>query len=456
MAPNSRTETVVKRFHIITFGCQMNRHDSERTAGALRDEGLRKTDSLDDADVVVFNTCCVREHAEERFYGRLSQLAPAKLANPSMLIAVTGCVAQKDAGEVFRRAAHVDLVVGARAAADAGRLIAARLRGGVGRLCMTEDSETACADLPALRESAVHAWLSIATGCDNFCSYCIVPHVRGRERSRPFEDVLGEAAALAADGVLDVTLLGQNVNSYGRDIYGRPRFAELLRALDDVGIPRIRFTTSHPKDLCEETIDVIAGSRHVCPHIHLPVQSGSSAVLARMNRHYTKEEYLALVVRIREAVADVSLSTDVMIGFPGETEADFADTLQVVDESRFDQAFTFIFSRRSGTPAADMEDQIDDETKKERFGRLVDRVTAGARRANAAYVGRRVEVLVEGPSRRDPAKLSGRTTTNKIVHFDGPLELRHHFVGVTITEARTWFLEASLDEGGPVRLDSSS
>ena len=252
---------------------------------------------------------------------------------------------------------------------------------------------------------------------------------------------------MATEGVLEVTLLGQNVNSYGRDLYGQPRFAELLRRMDDAGIERIRFTTSHPKDLCSETIDAIASSAHVCHHIHLPVQSGSTAVLARMNRHYTKEEYLALVECIRAAMPDVALSTDVMVGFPGETELDFADTLDLVRTSGFDQAFTFLFSMRDGTPAAGMTDQIDEKTGQARFAELVDVVAHGAAAANEKYVGRSVEVLVEGPSSKDNARLSGRTRTNKLVHFAGPDALRHRLAKVTIAEARTWFLEGQLQSG---------
>lgn len=435
-----------KSYHIITFGCQMNRHDSERIAGALAREGLQATDTVTNADVVVYNTCCVREHAEERFYGQLSQLAPAKRARPDLVIAVAGCVAENDGEGVFRRAPHVDIVVGTQATAALGNLVKRRLDGMRSKVVDRDAAPLDVTQLPARRESPVHGWISIMTGCDNFCSYCIVPHVRGRERSRPIDDVVAEAQRMKADGVLDVTLLGQNVNSYGRDLFGAPRFAGLLRRLDDVGIERIRFTTSHPRDLCDETIEVIANAKSICRHIHLPVQSGSSAVLARMNRNYTKEEYLALVGRIREAIPDVALSTDIMVGFPRETEEDFADTLDVVRASRFDQAFTFMYSKRGGTPAADMPDQVDQRTKQQRFDRLLAEVTQTARRANEVYVGRSVEVLVDGPSAKDPARLSGRTRTNKVVHFEGSPELRHSLARVTITDARTWFLEGELDQ----------
>lgn len=429
----------------------MNRHDSERITGVLQAEGLTRARSGDGADVIVYNTCCVRQHAEERLYGRLSQLVPLKRANPGLLIAVTGCVAQKDADSVFARAPHVDLVVGTHATAEIGRLVRAQLDGEHARTCVLDSSTRSATDLPAVRESPVHGWLTIMTGCDNFCSYCIVPHVRGRERSRPLEEVVREAEAMAADGVLDITLLGQNVNSFGRDLYGRPRFAELLKTLDMLGVPRIRFATSHPKDLCDETINAIAASTNVCRHIHLPVQSGSTTVLSRMNRGYTKADYLALVGRIRDAMPDASLSTDIIVGFPGETEADFSDTLDVVAQSGFDQAFTFIYSRRSGTPAASMNEQVEENPKQERFRRLLRAVTEQARLANEAYLGRTLDVLVEGPSAKHAAKLAGRTSTNKIVHFDGPEALRHRMVTVTITAARTWFLEARLVDASGLR-----
>lgn len=431
-------------FHMVTFGCQMNRHDSERIAGALAAQGMTPAAGPQDADVLIYNTCCVRRHAEERFYGQLTQLAPLKHERPEMIIAVTGCVAQKDGDEVFARAPHVDLVVGTHAVGDMPHLVQAKLDGLAGRVCTTGKSEIQCTELPALRRSAVYAWMSIMTGCDNFCSYCIVPHVRGSERSRPIQELLVEAEALAADGVLDVTLLGQNVNSYGRDSSGAPHFADLLRRLNDCGIPRIRFTTSHPKDLSDETIEAIASSPRVCRHIHLPVQSGSTAILARMNRGYTKESYLRLVERIRERMPDVSISTDIMVGFPGETERDFEDTIDVVKTAKLDQAFTFIFSKRSGTPAAEMDDQVAEDVKHERFEKLVAEVAQGARTANEAYVGRHLEVLVEGPSAKDPNRLTGRTATNKLVHFPHSPELRHRLVGVTITGARTWFLEGRL------------
>jgi len=413
-------------------------------SGALSALGLAPCEEVGEADVVVYNTCCVREHAEERFYGRLGELAREKRARPGMVVVVTGCVAQKDGEKVFRRAPHVDVVLGTKSEAALARLVSEHFGGGRGRICEVGEAETEIFDLPSLRESPVHGWISIMTGCDNFCTYCIVPHVRGRERSRPVEQILDEAARMRDEGVLDVTLLGQNVNSYGRDLYGRPRFAKLLREMDEVGIDRVRFTTSHPKDLCGETLAAVASSRHVCHHIHLPLQSGSTRILERMNRRYTKEDYLSLIGRIRETLPGASISTDVMVGFPGETERDFADTLDVVAASGYDQAFTFVYSPRSGTSAAEMDAQVPPETKRDRLNRLVEVVADGALRANLAYVGKEVEVLVEGQSEKDPKRLSGRTRTNKLVHFEGPLELRHDLVGVRISSAQTWYLEGSL------------
>jgi tRNA-2-methylthio-N6-dimethylallyladenosine synthase len=433
-------------YEIRTFGCQMNKHDSERIAGLLIAAGLTAAEEGDIADVVVFNTCCVREKADERLYGQVSSLKAAKTAGLGTVIAVGGCIGQRDGAALLRHLPHVDVVFGTHnigrlpqlltAAADSREAIVEVLAAGEGDFT---------SDLPTLREHPWHAWVPIAVGCDNFCTYCIVPYVRGREQSRAFEDVVAECERLAAEGVVEVTLLGQNVNSYGRDLYGAPRFADLLRAVAASGIQRVRFTTSHPKDLSDETIAAMAETPQVCRHLHLPVQSGSDRVLNAMNRHYTAESYLHLVDRLYAAMPNLSLTTDLIVGFPGEEEQDFADTMRVVEAARYDQAFTFIYSRREGTPAATMPDQVPHDAVQERFDRLVAAIQSSALAKNLPLIGTVQRVLVEGASKRDPRMLLGRTGGNKVVHAPcppelSPADLAGRFVDVEVQEAQTWFL----------------
>jgi len=440
----------MRTFRVSTFGCQMNKHDSERIAGLLLATGMEH--AADDAapDVVVFNTCCVRENADERLYGQVASVKALKLANPDVLIAVGGCVGQRDGAALVAQLPHVDVVFGTHNIARLPQLLdaAAETRRPVVEVVERSDGDFA-SDLPTEREHPWHAWVPITVGCDNFCTYCIVPYVRGRERSRALDDVVAEVRGLIADGVVEVTLLGQNVNSYGRDLYGEPRFAELLAAVADTGIDRIRFTTSHPKDLSDETIATMAAHANICRYLHLPVQSGSDAVLKRMNRHYTQASYLALVDRLYAAMPDVALSTDVIVGFPGETDEDFERTMEVVEAARYDQAFTFIYSPREGTPAARMEDQVPRDLSQVRFDRLVAAIQSSALLKAQAYVGTVQRVLVEGPSKRDPRVLAGRTGTNKMVHAacpEGvdPASLAGTFVDVTVTDAQTWFLFGTL------------
>ena len=437
-------------YEIRTFGCQMNKHDSERIAGLLLAMGLRAAAQGETADVVVFNTCCVREKADERLYGQVSSLKAAKTAGLGTVIAVGGCIGQRDGAELLRQLPHVDVVFGTHNIARLPALLtaAADSRDAVVEVLESGDGDFT-SDLPTQREDPWRAWVPIAVGCNNFCTYCIVPYVRGRERSRAFEDVVAECERLAADGVVEVTLLGQNVNSYGRDLYGQPRFADLLRAVASSGVERVRFITSHPKDLSDETIAAMAATPQVCRHLHLPVQSGSDRVLAAMNRHYTAESYLQLVERLYTAMPDLALTTDLIVGFPGENEQDFAGTMRVVEAARYDQAFTFIYSQREGTPAATMADQVPHDAVQERFDRLVAAIQSSALAKNLPLVGTTQRVLVEGASKRDPRMLLGRTGGNKVLHAQCPPQLRPadlagRFVDVEVQEAQTWFLLGAL------------
>ena len=410
-----------RRFYIRTFGCQMNEHDSERIAGLLAADGMRHTDDIEQADVVVFNTCCVRENADNKLYGHLGRVKALKERRPEVQIAVAGCLAQKDRELIVERAGHVDVVFGTHNLAHAPALLErARLEGPIVEIL--EEHEAYPSALPARRDVAHSAWVTIQIGCDNSCTFCIVPIVRGREVSRRLGDVVREIEELAADGVTEITLLGQNVNSYGRDLGAgqyAPRFADLLRAVDAVdGIRRIRYTSPHPKDLRPETIAAMAECDAVCEHLHLPLQAGSDRTLARMHRGYTAERYLRKLAAARDLLPDLAVTTDVIVGFPGETDDDFRCTLEVVDEAAYDAAYTFVFSPRPGTPAAEMSDAlVPPEVAQERMRQLVEVVERHALRRHRARVGRVEEVLVDGPSKKDPSVLAGRSRQNKLVHF---------------------------------------
>jgi tRNA-2-methylthio-N6-dimethylallyladenosine synthase len=409
----------VKRYHVTTFGCQMNVHDSERIRGMLEAAGLGEAADADAADVIVFNTCTIREKADDRFLAHLANAHAAKQRDPDKRIVVGGCWSESMKEELFRRFPFVDLAFGPGNVHRLGELIDAggELRGG-----HFSTFDRFAGDLPARRERPHQAWMQISMGCNSRCSYCIVPSVRGRERSRPAADLLAEARALADDGVVEVTLLGQNVNSWGRDLPPAERigFGGLLRLLDGVeGIRRIRYTSPHPKDMRDDVIAAMAECDAVCEQLHLPVQSGSTRILKAMRRTYSRDRYLALVERLRAAIPGLALTTDIIVGFPGETEEDFAQTLSLYDEVGYDHAFTFVYSPRRGTEAASMPDQVPDDVKRERITRLVDVVQRHAAARNAALVGTVQEVLVEGPSRTDPSVLRGRTRTNKTVNFRG-------------------------------------
>jgi tRNA-2-methylthio-N6-dimethylallyladenosine synthase len=409
----------MKRYHVTTFGCQMNVHDSERIKGLLESAGLGEATDAESADFLVFNTCTIREKADDRLVAHLLQARAAKQRDPGKVVVVGGCWSESMKDELFELYPFVDLAFGPGNIHRLGDYI--RAGGEIPRGHFSTFDNFA-GDLPLKRDRPHQAWLQISTGCNCNCSYCIVPSVRGRERSRTPDDLVGEARALAADGVRELTLLGQNVNSYGRDL--RPAlntgFAELLRALDAVeGIARIRYTSPHPKDMRGDVISAMVECDSVCEQLHLPVQSGSTRVLKAMRRTYSRERYLALVERIRAAIPDIALTTDIIVGFPGETDEDFELTLSLVDEVAYDHAFTFVYSPRRGTDAARIAEQVPDEVKRERIRRLVDRVQWHAALRNAALVGTTQEVLVEGPSRTDPNVLRGRSRGGKAVNFDG-------------------------------------
>jgi tRNA-2-methylthio-N6-dimethylallyladenosine synthase len=448
-----------------TFGCQMNEHDSERIAGLLEADGLTPAASPDDADVIVLNTCCIRENADNKLYGHLGHLKALKDRNPDLQIVVGGCLAQKDRATIVERAPHVDVVFGTHNVGRAAELLREQQTGGGGSLveildeAASDDRATFPSALQVQRELPYASWVTIQVGCDNSCAFCIVPAVRGREISRPFDELVAEVRALAADGVTEVTLLGQNVNSYGRDLMlerrqagdatarVRPLFADLLRAVGGIeGIRRVRYTSPHPKDLRPETIAAMAETPAVCEHLHLPLQAGSDRVLAAMHRGYTAERYLARLAAARAAMPDLAVTTDIIVGFPGETDADFERTLEVVAEAGYDSAYTFIFSPRPGTEAAERTDDfVPAEVSAERFERLRVVVERSALARHQARVGRVEEALVEGPSRKDPAVTTARTRQNKLVHFRSDQVLRPGtYVDVEVTGAAPHHLRGDL------------
>ena len=409
---------VVKRYHVTTFGCQMNEHDSERMRGMLELLGYEEASERDQADLILFNTCSIRESADSRFLAHLGQAKRLKTEDPARVVGVGGCWAQSVKDEVFQRFPFVDVAFGP---GQINRLAEFLTTDSIGAQGFFE-FEGFAGHLPMKRSREFQAWLQISVGCNCVCSYCIVPSTRGREVSRPAPELIAEVERLAADGVREVTLLGQNVNSYGRDLRGSDRasFAELLRAVDAVeGIDRIRYTSPHPKDMREDVVLAHAECPSLCEHIHLPLQSGSDRILKAMRRTYNRERYLDRVALIREHVPDCALTTDIIVGFPGESEADFGQTLEIVEEVGYDGAFTFVFSPRRGTEAATLEGRITQPVKTERMERLVEAVQRRARERAQRFVGRTMDVLVEGTSRTDPTRIRGRSRHNKAVNFEG-------------------------------------
>lgn len=431
-----------KRYQLITFGCQMNEHDSEIIAGILENIGFEAVAELREADLIVINTCAVRKKPEEKVGGLLGKLKPLKEQKRDLVIAVGGCMTQQAelAQYIKQRFSHVNLVFGTHSLSRFPQLLeTAMLKGGT--VVDLEENQDLREGLPIRRADRYKAWLPIIYGCNNFCSYCVVPYVRGRERSRALEDIISDAHSLARAGYLELTLLGQNVNSYGQDRPEAYDFADLLLALDKVdGISRIRFMTSHPKDLSPRLIETVARGGKICEHFHLPVQSGSNRILEMMNRCYTREHYLDLIRDIKLQIPGVAVTSDIIIGFPGETEKDYLYTLQLLEAARFDNAFTFIFSPRRGTRAAELTDHEPRAQKERRLQKLTEMQQRISLDLNRELVDLVVEVLVEGRSKSNPEMLSGRTRTNKLVHFPSTLELTGRLVSVKICEARTWNL----------------
>ena len=434
--------------YIATFGCQMNARDSEKLMGILLDAGFVEADT-EQADFVLYNTCTVRENANERVYGRLGHMKAYKREHPDTLIAICGCMMQEEA-EVTRvreKYPFVDIVFGTHNIFKLAQLLYERMNGSGMVVDVWEGTQQIVEDLPSVRKYPFKSGVNIMFGCNNFCSYCIVPYVRGRERSRRPEDIIAEIRRLVDDGVVEVMLLGQSVNSYGRNLPEPMSFAALLREIEQIeGLRRIRFMTSHPKDLSDELIETMAGSSKICRHLHLPLQSGSTRILKAMNRHYSKESYLVLVERIRERIPDIALTTDIIVGFPGESEEDFEETLDVVRRVRYDSAFTFIYSKRDGTPAASMPDQVPEDVIRDRFNRLLDLVQETASTVCARDLGSVREVLVEERDDHTEGGLTGRLSNNLMVHFSGDASLIGRIVPVRLTESRGFYYIGRMEE----------
>lgn len=437
-----------KTYHIETFGCQMNSRDSEKIAGILKQIGYEETDS-EEADFVIFNTCTVRENANNKVWGRLGYLGNLKKKNPDMLIAICGCMMQEPTAVEKIKSSYrfVDIIFGTHNIFKLAELLQLRLNSDRMIIDLWKDTDLIVENLPNERKYSFKAGVNIMFGCNNFCSYCIVPYVRGRERSRNPKDIIDEITALAKDGVLEVMLLGQNVNSYGKTLEEPITFAQLLQEIEKIdGIERIRFMTSHPKDLSQELIDVMKSSKKICNHLHLPMQSGSTRLLKIMNRKYTKEGYLELVDKIRKAVPNISLTTDIIVGFPGETEEDFEETLDVVRKVGFDSAFTFLYSKRTGTPAATMENQVEEAVAMERFNRLLKEIQTCSANRTLRDEHTVQKVLVEEVNSQDPNLLTGRLGNNLLVHFPGDPSYIGKIIDVYLEESKGFYYIGRLQE----------
>lgn len=433
-----------KSYYILTFGCQMNERDSENIAGMLENMGYNETNKKDDADVIVINTCCIRENAENKVYGNLGVINHLKKMNPDLILAVCGCMMQQEhvVATIQKKYPFVDIVFGTHNLHKFPEMLVKAHSLNKINIDVWDKEGEIIEGLPSKRKHDFKAFVNITYGCNNFCTYCIVPYTRGRERSRKPEDIIKEVKDLAINGTKEITLLGQNVNSYGKTLDIEIDFPDLLYKLNEIdGIERIRFMTSHPKDLSEKLILAMKECNKVCNHIHLPVQSGSTRVLHRMNRKYTKEHYLEIVRKLKEAIPDIAITTDFIIGFPGETEEDFEHTLDLVKKVEYDAAFTFLYSIRKGTPALKYEDQVPDDIKHHRFNRLVDTLNEISLRKNQILFDQVFDVLVEGESANDPSKLTGRTTTNKLVNFEGNKKYINKIIPVKITDCKTFSLK---------------
>ena len=436
------------KYMIQTFGCQMNEHDSEKLCAMLDEMGYERSVFVEECDLIIYNTCAVRENAELKVYGNLGQLKFQKRKNPDLKIAVCGCMMQQPhvVKELKAKYNHVDLVFGTHNLYKFPELLVNSMEAEKMLVDVWDVDGEVVEGLRSSRKFELKAFVNIMYGCNNFCTYCIVPYTRGRERSRTPEDIINEIKELAANGTKEITLLGQNVDSYGKTLDTKVTFAELLRKVNEIeGIERIRFMTSHPKDISDEVIYAIRDCDKVCEFLHLPVQCGSTSLLKKMNRHYSKEDYLRIIEKAKAEVPDIAFSTDLMIGFPGETEEDLLDTIDVVQKVRYDSAFTFIYSKRTGTPAAKMENQIPDDVKHERFNRVLNEVNKVVAEINEEYRGKVVEVLVEGKSKTDETVLTGRTRQNKLVNFTGgTTDMVGTLVNVKITDPKTFSLQGEL------------
>lgn len=446
---NENENKVIKKklYYIETWGCQMNEEDSEKLAGMLENMGYIKSNVRNESDIIIFNTCCVRENAEFKVYGNLGELKALKKSNPDLIIAVSGCMMQqKGIPELIKKKyPHVDIIFGTHNIHRLPELINNSLQGKSTLIEIWDAEGEIIEGLPIQREGDIKAFVTIMYGCNNFCTYCIVPYTRGRERSREPESIINEIQELSGKGYKEITLLGQNVNSYGKDLHDMS-FAKLLRLVNQVeGIERVRFMTSHPKDLTEDVILAVKECDKLCEQIHLPVQSGSTQMLKKMNRKYSKEDYLDLVEKIKAEINGVALTTDIIVGFPGETEEDFSETLDLVSKVEYDSAYTFIYSVRKGTPAEKFEAHVPEALKHERFNRLVELINGISERKNRDFKNKTVEVLVEGYSKNDESRLTGRTRTGKLVNFTGgDINLTGKLVNVKITEPQTWTLLGEL------------
>ena len=436
-----------KKHYTTTFGCQANEHDTEKIAGILESIGYEETKDQKDADIIIYNTCLIRENAALKVYGHLGELVHLKKKNPDMLIGICGCMMQQEEIRdiIKKKYRHVDLVFGTHNFHKLPELISDRLDSSKMTISVWEEGGSIVEGMPAKRKHDYTSLVNITYGCNNFCTYCVVPYTRGREKSREASDIVSEITELSKNGCKEVTLLGQNVNSYGKTLENECSFADLLRKIDDIeGIKRIKFMTSHPKDLSDDLIYAIRDSKNVSKHVHLPVQSGSNDVLKAMNRKYTREDYLLLVSKLKKEVPDIAISTDIIVGFPGETESDFEDTLDLIRQVKFDSAYTFIYSIREGTPAAEMTCQIDDKVKHERFNRLMETLNPIVYESSLKLKDTIQTVLVENSDKNDEGILTGRTESSKSVHFKGDKSLVGQLLDVKIDDVNTWSLKGSL------------
>lgn len=441
-----KTIGVGKHYIVYTFGCQMNEHDSETIKGLLEQMGYRSTEDRKEADIILLNTCAIRENAEDKVFGELGHLKGLKTEKPDLLLGVCGCMSQEEGvvNRIMQKHGFVDMIFGTHNVHRLPYLIQEALFSKEMVVEVWSKEGDIIENLPKKREG-MRAWVNIMYGCDKFCTYCIVPFTRGKERSRRPDDVIAEVRELARQGFKEITLLGQNVNAYGKDFTDiQYTFADLMDDIRKIDIPRVRFMTSHPRDFDDHLIEVLAKGGNLVEHIHLPVQSGSSQILKKMSRKYTREQYLELVGKIKAAIPNVVLTTDIIVGFPGETEEQFEETLSLMREVKYDSAYTFIYSPREGTPAAVMEDNVPMEVKKERLKRLNEVVNEYSRFSNDTMQGQIVEVLVEGESKNNTRVLAGRTRSNKLVHFEGGSELIGQFVNVEITDAMTWYIKGNI------------